>query len=90
MNAPGPGHNSGAVHAGKLQSFVERIERLNEEKAALAEDQKLVYQEAKSEGYDTKALRRVVALRKMDKEARLEQQEILETYGRALGLEIFL
>jgi uncharacterized protein (UPF0335 family) len=69
-----------------LKAFVERIERLEEEKKALADDIRDVYAEAKANGFDTKALRTVVRLRKLDVEERKEQEAILETYLQALGM----
>ena len=68
------------------KAFVERIERLEEEKKVIADDIKDVYAEAKANGYDTKALRAVVRLRKQDTEERKEQEAILETYLQALGM----
>jgi uncharacterized protein (UPF0335 family) len=70
----------------QLKSFVERIERLEEEKKATADDIKDVYAEAKATGYDTKVLRKVVQIRKQDKNERLEQEAILDLYLEALGL----
>jgi uncharacterized protein (UPF0335 family) len=70
----------------QLKAFVERIERLEEEKKGIADDIKDVYAEAKGNGYDTKALRKVIALRKQDKDERAEQEAILETYLHALGM----
>lgn len=69
-----------------LKSFVERIERLEEEKKALSDDIRDVYAEAKSSGFDVKALRCVVKLRKQDVDERKEQEAILETYLHALGM----
>jgi len=69
-----------------LKSFIERIERLEEEKRALAEDIKEVYAEAKGNGFDIKALRSIVRLRKLDTDERREQQEVLDTYLHALGM----
>ena len=69
-----------------LKAFVERIERLEEEKKALSDDVRDVYAEAKANGYDIKALRAVVRLRKQDVEERKEQEAILETYLHALGM----
>jgi uncharacterized protein (UPF0335 family) len=74
------------VSAERLRSFVERIERLEEEKAALASDIREVYSEAKGAGYDVKVMRQVMRLRKLDKTARQEQEAVLETYLRALGM----
>lgn len=76
----------GGVAAERLKSFVERIERLEEEKAALASDIRDVYAEAKASGFSVKVLRQVVRLRKMDQADRREQEEILELYKRALGM----
>jgi uncharacterized protein (UPF0335 family) len=70
----------------QLKAFVERIERLEEEKKALSDDIRDVYAEAKANGYDVKALRAVVKLRKQDKDERAEQEAILETYLQALGM----
>lgn len=70
----------------QLKAFVERIERLAEEKQSLADDIKDVYAEAKGNGYDVKALRHIVKLRKMDKDERAEQEAIVETYLQALGM----
>ena len=70
----------------QLKSIVERIERLEEEKAALAEDIKEVYAEAKANGYDTKTLRTVVRLRKQDSAERQEQEALLDLYLAALGM----
>ncbi len=69
-----------------LKAFVERVERLEEEKKALSEDIKDVYAEAKGNGFDVKALRQVVRLRKQDKHERAEQEAILDTYLQALGM----
>ena len=69
-----------------LRAFVERIERLEEEKKAIAGDVRDVYAEAKANGFDTKALRTVVRLRKQDVDERREQEAILETYMHALGM----
>lgn len=74
------------VTADQLRSFVERIERLEEEKKALAEDIKEVYAEAKGEGFDTKVMRLVIRLRKQNEADLHEQEELLEVYKRALGM----
>jgi uncharacterized protein (UPF0335 family) len=71
-----------------LRAFVERIERLEEEKKALADDIRDVYAEAKANGFDTTALRQVIRLRKIDVEERKEQEAILDTYLQALGMLI--
>jgi uncharacterized protein (UPF0335 family) len=69
-----------------LKAFVERIERLEEEKKALADDIRDVYAEAKGTGFDVKALRAIVRLRKQDTDERKEHEAILETYMHALGM----
>ena len=70
----------------QLKAFVERIERLEEEKKATSDDIRDVYAEAKGTGFDTKALRTIVRLRKLDMDERREQQEVLDTYLHALGM----
>jgi uncharacterized protein (UPF0335 family) len=70
----------------QLKAIVERIERLEEEKKAIADDIRDVYGEAKGNGYDVKALRTVIRLRKQDKDERAEQEAILDTYLHALGM----
>lgn len=74
------------VAADQLKQLVERIERLEEEKKALADDIREIYAEAKGEGFDTKALRRIVALRKKNHAERKEEEAILELYLNALGM----
>jgi uncharacterized protein (UPF0335 family) len=69
-----------------LKAFVERVERLEEEKKAITDDVRDVYAEAKASGYDVKAMRTVVRLRKLDANERKEQEAILETYLHALGM----
>lgn len=76
----------GGIGAEQLRSYVERIERLEDEKAALAADIREVYAEAKGNGFDTKVMRQVVRLRKMDSSDREEQEELLDLYKRALGM----
>ena len=76
----------GSVAADELRLLIERIERLEEEKKGIADDVKDVYAEAKSNGYDTKTMRAIVRLRKMEKHARDEADALLETYRNALGL----
>jgi len=91
------GHNSGdppppsvgdqgGIAAAKLRSFVERIERLETEKADLGADIREVYAEAKGNGFDTKIMRRVIALRKLPEPDRKEQDELLDLYRRALDI----
>jgi uncharacterized protein (UPF0335 family) len=77
------GHNS--VNGGHLKAFIERIECMEEEKKALAEDIKDIYAVAKSQGYDAKIMRKIVAMRKQDATKRREQEEILHLYLLALG-----
>lgn len=77
---------TGGVAGEQLRSIVERVERLEEEKRALAEDIREVYSEARGNGYDVKALREVVKLRRMDSADRMERQAILATYMSALGM----
>ena len=74
-----------ATAQGKLKSFVERIERLEADKAAVANDLKEVYAEAKGEGFDTKILRKVVRLRKADAAKRQEEEALIELYVAAIG-----
>ena len=76
----------GGVAPDQLRSYIERIERLEEEKAALQADIKEVYNEAKSNGFDTKIMRQVVRLRKMDENDRQEQEHMLDLYKRALDM----
>jgi uncharacterized protein (UPF0335 family) len=78
--------DTGGVAASQLRSFVERIERLEEEKKALADDIRDVYAEAKGNGFDTKVLRKVIALRKKDAAERQEEEAILDLYLHALGM----
>ena len=72
--------------AARLKSFIERIERLTEEKKALAEDIREVFSEAKGSGFDVKVMREVLRLRAMDSADRAEREAILDTYRAALGL----
>ncbi|MGV8839064.1 MAG: DUF2312 domain-containing protein [Bauldia sp.] len=74
------------IAAAQLKSIVERIERLEEEKKALADDIKDVYAEAKANGFDTKTLRTVIRLRKQDRAEREEQEALLDLYLNALGM----
>ena len=75
-----------SVAADQLKAFIERIERLEEEKAGIAGDIKDVYAEAKGNGFDTKAMRKILALRKKDYSERQEEEAILELYMQALGM----
>ena len=76
----------GNVAADQLRLFIERIERLEEEKKGIADDVRDVYSEAKSNGYDTKTMRKIVALRKLETHTRQEADALLDTYRNALGL----
>ena len=80
-------NDAGGVSGQRLKAFIERIERLEEEKAALAEDVKDIFAESKAVGFDTKIIRKVIRLRKMDAEKRREEDELLELYKSAIGLE---
>jgi uncharacterized protein (UPF0335 family) len=75
-----------AVSAGQLRAFVERVEHLEEEKKAIAEQIKEVYAEAKGNGFDVKTLRKIVSLRKKDAEERAEEDAMLDLYMQALGM----
>ena len=77
---------AGGIGAERLRSFVERIERLEEEKANLTADIREVYSEAKGDGFDTKIMRQIIRLRKMDSSDRQEQEAILDLYKQALGM----
>ena len=77
---------SDIIQADKLRLFIERIERLEEEKKGISDDIKDVYSEVKCEGYDSKIVKQIVRLRKMEKDARDEADALLETYRAALGL----
>jgi uncharacterized protein (UPF0335 family) len=78
--------DTGGVAAGQLKSFVERIERLEEEKKGLADDIRDVFAEAKGQGFDTKVLRQVIRLRKKDTAERQEEEALLDLYMHALGM----
>jgi len=74
------------VSTDRLRSFVDRIERLEEEKMALAADIREVYSEAKGAGFDVKVMRQLIRLRKLDKDDRTQMEEILSVYERALDM----
>ena len=78
------GHNSG-IAGGQLQSIIERLERLEEDKAAVMMDIKEVLAEAKGNGFDTKPIKRLVALRKQDRAKAIEDRQLLELYAAAIG-----
>jgi uncharacterized protein (UPF0335 family) len=93
MSEPSIGHNSHITESPAtkfskdlLRSVIERIERLEEQKAEIASDVRDIYSEAKGNGYDVKALRTIVRLRKQDANERQEQETILETYMHAMGM----
>ncbi len=75
------------VAAGQLRAFIERIERLEEDKKAIADDIKEVYAEMKGTGFDTKAVRTIVRLRKKDQAERQEEEAIIDLYKNALGMQ---
>lgn len=77
---------SSSIDAGHLKSFIERVERLEEEKRALSSDIKDVYAEAKGTGYDVKIMRKIVSLRRQDHHKRKEEEEILDLYMTNLGM----
>jgi len=77
---------SQTVAAGQLRAFIERIERLEEEKKTIGDDIKDVYAEMKGQGFDTKAIRTIVRLRKKDQAERQEEEAILDLYMAALGM----
>jgi uncharacterized protein (UPF0335 family) len=83
---PAAGHNAQSVAADQLKALVERIERLDEERRKLGADIRVVYAEAKGNGFDGKALRRIVALRRQDAAKRAEDEAMLDLYKRALGM----
>jgi uncharacterized protein (UPF0335 family) len=85
-DAPGTGDVAHRFAKDQLKAFIERVERLEEEKKAIADDIRDVYAEAKGNGFDIKALRTIVRLRKQDADERKEHETILETYMHALGM----
>lgn len=87
----GPGHNSDPyqVSADELQQLIEQIESLEGEKRQTADLIRDAYAEAKGRGYDTKVMRKLIALRKRKPDAIAEEQAILELYGRAIGMSVF-
>ena len=80
------GARTGGVAGERLRTFVERVERLEEERAAITADIREVYAEAKGAGFDTKVVRQIVRLRRMDAAQRQEEEALLVTYRRALGM----
>lgn len=81
------GDNSEPVAKEKLRAFVERIERMEEEKKAITDDIREIYAEAKGNGFDTKVLRGIIRLRKQDHNERMEQRALTELYLAALGMD---
>ena len=77
-----------SVAQDQLRAFVERIERMEEEKRAIADDIKEIYAEAKGNGFDVKVLRQIIRIRKQDHNERLEQEAILDLYMAALGMYV--
>ena len=77
----------GGVAGKRLKSFLDRVERLEEEKKGLADDIKDIYAEAKGVGFDVKTMRKILRLRKMETDKRREEEELLELYKAAIGLE---
>lgn len=80
------GHNSGEVNAAQLLAFIERIERLHEERKALSTDISDVYGEAKANGFDVKVMKDVMRIRAQDRDKRIEHETILDVYLSALGM----
>ena len=78
--------DTGSFAADRLRTFIERIERLEEDRAALNSDLKEVMSEAKGAGFDTKTIRQIVRLRKLEPTERIEQEQLLEIYRSAVGL----
>ena len=76
----------GGIAGDRLRAYIERIERLEEEKAALAADVREVFAEAKGNGFDVKIMRQVLRLRKMDGDDRAEEEALLDVYKRAIGM----
>jgi uncharacterized protein (UPF0335 family) len=75
------------VSAEQLRLLIERVERLEEEKKGISDDIKDVYAEAKSTGFDTKTMKKIVKLRKISRDARMEEEALLDTYKTALGID---
>ena len=81
-----PTISSDSVAQDQIRAFIERIERMEEEKKAIADDIKEIYAEAKGIGFDTKVLRQIIRIRKQDHAERMEQEALLELYMTALGM----
>ena len=78
--------NYGGIEGSHLRQYIEKIERLEEEKQVIADDIKEVYGEAKANGFDAKIMRKIISIRKMDAETREEQETLLDIYKHALGM----
>nr|ANR76363.1 hypothetical protein AUR56_00018 [Skeletonema virus LDF-2015a] len=83
---PGQGHNSYGLAAGELRQFIERVEHLEAEKREIAEQVKEVMAEAKGRGYDTKVIKKVIALRRRDADDIAEEEAVLDMYCQAVGI----
>ena len=83
----GESHDTGGISGERLRSFIKRIEKLEEDKAAVGEDLKEVYAECKGVGFDTKIVRQIIRLRKVEVEKRRENDELLDLYKAAIGME---
>ena len=79
--------STNSIESGHLKAFIERIERLEEDKRTVADEIKDVYAEAKGTGYDVKIIRKIVSIRKQDQDKRREEEEILELYLQAIGMQ---
>ena len=86
MSNRSEGLNTSAVAKDRLKTFIERVERLEEEKKAIADDIKEIFAEAKGEGFDTKVIKMILNIRKQDSNERAEQEAILDLYQHALGM----
>lgn len=87
MSDAATSNDVGGIAADRLRSFIERIERLEEEKKGIQDDIKDIYAEAKGTGFDTKVMRQIIRIRKMEKEDRQELEALLDLYKAALGIE---
>lgn len=79
--------STNSIEAGHLRAFIERIERLEEDKKTVADEIKDVYSEAKGTGYDIKIIRKIVSIRKQDQDKRREEEEIIDLYLKAIGMQ---
>jgi uncharacterized protein (UPF0335 family) len=87
-NISAPSSEASGISSERLRSIIKRIEKLEEDKAAVSEDLKEVYGEAKGTGFDVKIIRQIVRLRKIEVEQRREQEELLELYKSVLGMDV--